>query len=148
MATKLVITKVTDRFVEIVPRFRMSGYHHLKEGTPEVVIIEDTYSAYNELDSNQKVDFINDLKEFYNRQRVVEYEITEGTKDGNPGNPEKVEEVKEPDVPKEPTKSEEPAESKESESTEEVVEESEVEESVKSEDSKSTKKSKVNKTKQ
>ena len=136
MATKLVITKVTDRFVEIVPRFRMSGYHHLKEGTPEVVIIEDTYSAYNELDSNQKVDFINDLKEFYNRQRVVEYEITEGTK--------KAEEVKEPEVPKEePTKSEETTESGESEGTEEVEEV--VEES---EDSKSTKKSKVNKNKQ
>lgn len=137
MATKLVITKVTDRFVEIVPRFRMSGYHHLKEGTPEVVIIEDTYSAYNELDSNQKVDFINDLKEFYNRQKVVEYEITEGTK--------KVEEVKKPEVPKEePTKSEESTESKESEVTEEV--EKVVEEG--SEESKSTKKSKVNKNKQ
>lgn len=71
---KLVITKSTDRFVEIVPKFRISGYHYLKE-VPEIIIIEDTYESYNKLSLEQQVDFINDLKEFYDRQNVVMYTL-------------------------------------------------------------------------
>lgn len=71
---KLVITKSTDRFVEIVPKFRISGYHYLKE-VPEIIIIEDTYESYNKLSPEQQVDFINDLKEFYDRQKVVMYTL-------------------------------------------------------------------------
>lgn len=71
---KLAITKSTDRFVEIVPKFRISGYHYLKE-VPEIIIIEDTYESYNKLSPEQQVDFINDLKEFYDRQKVVTYTL-------------------------------------------------------------------------
>lgn len=71
---KLAITKSTDRFVEIVPKFRISGYYYLKE-VPEIIIIEDTYESYNKLSPEQQVDFINDLKEFYDRQNVVTYTL-------------------------------------------------------------------------
>ena len=73
---KLKLSKNTDRLLELVPKFRLPGFHYIKED-PVVVDLDKEYSSLAELNEDQVIDFKNDLLEFYTRQAVVDVELIE-----------------------------------------------------------------------
>lgn len=73
---KLKLSKNTDRLLELVPKFRLPGFHYIKED-PVLIDLDKEYSSLAELSEDQVVDFKNDLLEFYTRQAVVDVELIE-----------------------------------------------------------------------
>ena len=99
---KLKLSKNTDRLLELVPKFRLPGFHYVKED-PILVDIEKEYSSLAELNEDQVIDFKNDLLEFYTRQAVVDVELIESK--STPKNDDKKDKSKDKDsTPKSDTK--------------------------------------------
>lgn len=99
---KLKLSKNTDRLLELVPKFRLPGFHYIKED-PVVVDLDKEYSSLAELNEDQVIDFKNDLLEFYTRQAVVDVELIENK--STPKNDDKKDKIKDKDsTPKSDTK--------------------------------------------
>lgn len=99
---KLKLSKNTDRLLELVPKFRLPGFHYIKED-PVVVDLDKEYSSLAELNEDQVIDFKNDLLEFYTRQAVVDVELIESK--STPKNDDKKDKSKDKDsTPKSDTK--------------------------------------------